>query len=76
MKELKLTPGPKIGALLDVLLAEVIDDPKLNSKEKLLERARELKIRDIREIREIAKRKIEEEREEEDEIMKGKYWVK
>ena len=32
MKELKFKPGPKIGAILDVLLSEVIEDPKKNKK--------------------------------------------
>ncbi|MFA6047475.1 MAG: HD domain-containing protein [Parcubacteria group bacterium] len=76
MNELKLAPGPKIGAILDVLLAEVIDNPALNDKKQLLKRAKDLEIRDIGEIREMAKRKIEEEKQVEDKKIKGKYWVK
>ena len=76
MKELQLEPGPKIGALLDVLLAKAIDNPGLNNKKDLLGLAKELANNDLTKLRLLAKEKIEEEREEEDEIMKGKYWVK
>lgn len=76
MRELGLEPGPKIGAILDVLLAEVIENPKLNEKKSLLKRAEELEMREIEEIREMAKERIEEEREVADKKIKGKYWVK
>ena len=36
------TPGPAIGQALQTLLHEVVDEPALNSREALLERAREL----------------------------------
>ena len=75
MNELKLSPGPKIGAILDVLLAEVIDESELNEKRKLLERAAELEKREIGEIRGIAKKKIEEENKKEESFMKKKHWV-
>ena len=76
MGELKLAPGPKIGAILDVLLAKVIDDPKLNKKEDLLKMAKELENNDLEKLLTMAKEKIQEERNKEDEKTKGKYWVK
>lgn len=36
MRELNLSPGPKIGSILNVILEKVLDDPTLNDKEKLL----------------------------------------
>ena len=39
IRELKLKPGPAIGRIQDALLEEVLDDPKRNTKEYLLERA-------------------------------------
>jgi len=36
MAKLKLTPGPAIGSILNILLAVAIADPKINNKEKLL----------------------------------------
>lgn len=76
MKELKLKPGPKIGAVLDVLLSEVIEEPKENTRETLLKRAKELVKVDLSKLREMAKEKIEERKEEEDREIKKKYWVK
>jgi hypothetical protein len=76
MKELKLEPGPKIGAILDVLLSEVIEDPKKNDKKVLLARTKELDKENIDQLRKMAKEKIEERKEEEDQEIKTKYWVK
>jgi poly(A) polymerase/tRNA nucleotidyltransferase (CCA-adding enzyme) len=76
MKDLGLSPGPKIGAILDVLLSEVIEDAAKNEKEFLLKRAKELDREDLQKLREMAKEKIEEKKEEDDEEIKKKYWVK
>lgn len=76
MEVLGLKPGPKIGAILDVLLAEVIEEPTLNAKEILLGRAKELDGEDLEKLREMAKEKIEEKKEEDDKEIKGKHWVK
>jgi len=76
MKDLKITPGPQIGAILDVLLAEVIEDPEKNEKENLLNRSKELKKIDLDKLRKMAKIKIEEKKEEEDKEIKNKHWVK
>jgi tRNA nucleotidyltransferase (CCA-adding enzyme) len=76
MKDLNVAPGPKIGAILDVLLSEVIEDAAKNGKEYLLKRAKELDQEDLQKLREMAKQKIEEKKEEDDEEIKKKYWVK
>ncbi len=76
MKDLLITPGPKIGAILDVLLAEVIEDATKNEKEFLLSRAKELSQEDLSKLREMAKEKIEEKKEEDDKEIRDKYWVK
>ncbi len=76
MKELKLKPGPVLGAILDVLLSEVLDDPGKNKKEILLARAKELSKENLPKLREMAVEKIEERKEEEDKEIKAKYWVK
>ncbi|HRY52834.1 MAG TPA: HD domain-containing protein [Candidatus Portnoybacteria bacterium] len=75
MSTLQIKPGPKIGAILDVLLAEVIEEPTKNTKEKLSARAGELDKEDLAQLRQMAKARIEEEKEEEDKIIKGRYWV-
>lgn len=76
MKDLKIKPGPKIGAILDVLLAEVIEDAEKNNRKTLLSRAEELDKEDLVKLRTMAKEKIEEKKEEDDKEIKGKYWVK
>lgn len=76
MEELGLEPGPKIGAILDVLLSEVIEDPKLNEREHLLKRARELKDNNLAQLREQARDVIEEKQEEEDRKIRRQYKVK
>ena len=76
MKDLSLAPGPKIGAILDVLLAEVIEDAEKNNREHLLKRAQELDAEDLQKLREMAKEKIEEKKEEDDKEIKEKHWVK
>lgn len=76
MKLLKIEPGPKIGAILDVLLFEIIEDPKKNTKSYLEKRVKESNKADLEELRKMAKKKIEEKKEEEDLKIKGKYWVK
>ena len=42
MRELGLAPGPQVGIILDELLQSVLEDPRLNEREKLLEIARKL----------------------------------
>lgn len=76
MQDLGMKPGPKIGAILDVLLAEVIEDAGKNEREYLLKRAKELDEKDLGKLREMAKQKIEEKKEEEDKEIKDKHWVK
>jgi len=76
MKDLGLKPGPKIGAILDVLLAEVIEDATKNEKEWLFARAKELEKEYLQKLREMAKEKIEEKKEEDDKEIKEKHWVK
>ena len=76
MKELKLKPGPKVGAILDVLLSETMDEMLKNEKSDLLARSKELMDENLSALREMAKEKIEEKKEEEDKEIKAKYWVK
>jgi tRNA nucleotidyltransferase (CCA-adding enzyme) len=74
MKELSLEPGPKLGLILNSLLVKVLEDPKLNTKAKLLSLAKELDQKSENELRENLE-KIEEEIEKEEEKRKKKYYV-
>ena len=76
LRELSLKPGPKIGAILDVLLGEVIENTSLNAREALITRAKELDKEDLGSLRSTAKKRIEEQRKADEENMKKRYWVK
>ncbi|MBU0731254.1 HD domain-containing protein [Patescibacteria group bacterium] len=47
MKLTDLPPGREIGLVLNQLLDEVLDDPKLNTREYLIKRAKEIDIKKI-----------------------------
>jgi hypothetical protein len=67
MELLKIKPGPKIGLLLNALLAEVLEDPKKNKKSYLQKKLKELnKLPDLQ-LKELAPQveKYEEERKKE-----------
>jgi poly(A) polymerase/tRNA nucleotidyltransferase (CCA-adding enzyme) len=79
MKELNIPAGPKIGLILNALLEEVLENPKLNTKEYLVEKAGQLNKLDQKELEKAGlegkKRKDELNQEEIDEI-RGKFHVK
>jgi poly(A) polymerase/tRNA nucleotidyltransferase (CCA-adding enzyme) len=78
MKILNITPGPKVGEVLDILLGYVLEDPKKNEKEFLEEKIQELgKLREEKlKISALAARKEREKIEtKKDEMTKQKYWV-
>ncbi|MBI2024710.1 MAG: CCA tRNA nucleotidyltransferase [Candidatus Harrisonbacteria bacterium] len=79
MKELKIDPGPKVGAILALLLEEVLDDPKQNTKKSLLERVWELgKLpeKELAKLSEKAKKSAAEAQNRIDAEIKSKYFVK
>jgi len=75
MKALNIPPGPKIGAILDVLLSEVIEEPELNTVKYLLTRVKELDKFNLEELREKAKEVIAEKRQEDDYEIKKQFKV-
>jgi len=74
MDELNIQPGPKVGLILNSLLAEVLDDPKRNTKDYLKERIHELDKKTPDELRDALKR-IEEAVEKEEKERMKKYYV-
>ena len=79
IKNLGIEPGPKVGAILHALLEEVLEDPKLNTKEYLEKRSAELNIMGEKELETLGKegknKKDEKNKEKVDEI-RGKFHVK
>ncbi len=75
MNILNIKQSPKIGAILKVLLSEIIENPKNNTKKYLEKRVQELNKLSEKEIKESEKI-IKEKKEEEDLKNKKKFWVK
>lgn len=75
MNKFKLKPGPQIGAILDVILADVIEKPQLNEPTALLELAKPLLDLDLATLRQRAKIVIAEERSAEDQQIRQQHQV-
>ncbi len=78
MKILKIEPGPKIGYILNILLDEVLDDPKKNKKEYLTNQVLKLDKKSLKELEKmfkIAQAKTQEVAEEEFRSIKSKFRV-
>ena len=74
----KISPGPRIGNILHALFEEVLEDPKLNSKEYLEKRAIELnKLSDeeLKKMGEEGKERKEEADQKNIEEIRKKYHV-
>ena len=78
MKILNIQPGPRVGWILNVLLEEVLEDPKRNTKEYLEEKVKELgKLSDAK-LKDLAERARHTKEEFEGGVegeMKRKYHV-
>ena len=78
MKMLKINPGPKIGYILNILLDEVLDEPKKNTKDYLSERALQLNDESpdkLEKMFKMAQAKTQEVAEEEFKSIKSKFKV-
>ena len=75
IKLLKMKPSPRLGLVIEALLSEALQDPKINTKQKLSLKAKELNKLSDKELKGKIK-KVKEKKEEVDLKMKGKYWVK
>lgn len=74
-QDLGLRPGPIFGGILNALLAEVLEDPKKNTKEYLLKRAEELKDKDPDELKKLGATAVEEEEKKREDDIRRKYHV-
>ena len=78
MKLTETGPGPHIGFVLEILLSEVLENPKLNSAPYLEERIVELgalKLGELEKLGKIARAKNESEEEKEIEKIREEYKV-
>ncbi|MCX6760178.1 MAG: HD domain-containing protein [Candidatus Nealsonbacteria bacterium] len=78
IKLLNIKPGKKIGWILEILLADILGNPKGNKKELLFERAKELGRLSDKELSEKSKKaqsEISQVETKKDKMTKDKYWV-
>lgn len=75
MRLLDIKPGPIIGALLNALLAEVLEEPKLNTKKYLENRAKELAELSVEKLKEKSEKVIKEKKEEVELVEKSRFRV-
>ncbi len=71
--------GPRLGYILHALLNEVLEDPKQNTKEILIEKAKNmanLSDLELKKLGDMGKEAKEQEEEEELSKIRGKYGVK
>ena len=78
MNEVGEKPGPRLGWILHALLEEVLEDPKKNTKEYLLEKSKVLSTMEnqvLKEMGEAGKDAREEAEEEELGKIRSKHYV-
>jgi poly(A) polymerase/tRNA nucleotidyltransferase (CCA-adding enzyme) len=74
MEALGIAPGPKLGLILNSLLAAVLDDPALNEREALLTLAKKLDAKSPEDLKKSLE-KIEKALEKEEQDRMKKYYV-
>ncbi len=78
MRILEISPGPKIGQVLDILLGYVLDAPKKNKKgilEKEIKKLAKLSEKELGSLAQKAREEREKLEAKQDKMTKQKYWV-
>jgi hypothetical protein len=78
MEVTREAPGPKIGLILNSLMGEVLEDPALNTEEKLVSRVTklaELSLGELKDLAEKGKEELEEEGKKKQKEIKKKFKV-
>lgn len=79
IKTLGITPGPAVGFMLNILLEEVLEDPKLNTEEYLVSQVTKLSQLPIEVLKKMSEKALELKNtveESELDTIKEKYRVK
>jgi len=79
MEILGIEPGPRVGQILNILLEEILDDPKKNKKENLESRIKKLGGLSDKELNKLSKAAKDKKEEFElgiEEDIKKKYYVR
>lgn len=69
MKQLAITPGPRIGLLLNALLNEVLEKPELNTPEQLINQIKELNKLTDQELNKLAPNLAEHEEKRREQLI-------
>ena len=69
MEILGIEPGPKIGMILNALLEEVLEDPKLNTEDYLTKRVKEMNLLNETELKALAEKGKERKEQEEEKLL-------
>jgi len=75
---LKISPGPKVGQILDILLSKVLNEPHKNKKEELKKKIKQLgnlKDKELQKTAQTAREEIRKIETKRDEMTKKKYWI-
>jgi len=78
MDILAISPGPKVGQILNILLTEILNDPILNDRvflEAEIKRLGSLADNELAEISENAEKQKSAVEIKRDQMTKKKYWV-
>ncbi|MDZ4231800.1 MAG: hypothetical protein U1C72_00945, partial [Candidatus Pacearchaeota archaeon] len=78
MELLKISPGPQVGQISDILLSEVVENPKSNTVSYLEQRIAELRLlsgKDLSQTALNARSQVGKLETKSDEMIKQKYWV-
>ncbi|OGZ18960.1 MAG: hypothetical protein A2175_01360 [Candidatus Nealsonbacteria bacterium RBG_13_42_11] len=78
MKILAISPGPKVGQILDILLGYVLAEPKKNKKEfleKEIKKLGKLPEKELKTLGQEGRKERETVEIKRDEMTKKKYWV-
>ncbi len=78
MNILDISPGPKVGDILNILLSKVLSDPDKNKKEALIEEVKNLdqmKDSELKKLAKASREDIDRVETKRDEMTKKKYWL-
>ena len=78
MEILDISPGPKVGMVLDILFGIVLNNPEKNKKNILTKEIEDIKAlpeRKLKEMAEKARKEVMLIETKKDEMTKKKYWV-
>ncbi len=75
---LKISPGPKVGWILNILLSQILQDPEKNNADYLVNEIKELSKlsdKDLQEMDKNSKDDVQRVETKKDEMTKKKYWI-